>query len=261
MNYFKNLLKMIASWFGAVLISRVTYEQVLHQRKSLFESVLSQGNFNFKPGAVCFVFSKDRPIQLFALLESYLNYVSNPIPLIVIYNAKNKLQEKAYLEVINFFEGSRLKIDFVKEKNFKLTFLNKLLKVKVDKILFLVDDLIFIDNVDFDIFKKIDPKLHVLSLRHSPFIKKSFTTKTRFSVPTFEHSKFSDDLLEFNWFESVAEWSDPWSVDGQLLDTSEVFTISLCSNFKAPNSYEISLKAFNDLKRDRKDCASEGAKS
>lgn len=253
LNFLKNLLKKAASYFGAVLISKVTYENILLQRKSLFDSFLSHSKGDLISGTVCVIFSKDRPMQLYGLLTSYLNYVANPVPVIVIYSSQNKNLNNGYLDVIKYFKKIKANINFINEKkSFKQALLEVLSKVCEDKILFLVDDIIFINSVDFDIFEKINTKTQILSLRHSPFLKRSFTTKTNHSPPSFKKFRFSDELLEFDWFKSGGEWSDPWSLDGQLLNTSEVLLIANCSHYKAPNSFEIALKAFNDIVINRK---------
>jgi hypothetical protein len=253
LNIIKVLCKRLANYFGAILISRVTYEKVLHQRKALFKLLLSSSKNSLLSGTACVIFSKDRPMQLYGLLDSYFRYVANPLPITVIYTYKDKNQKKAYLDVIKYFKKNKTKINFIDEmSSFKDVLFGVLSKIREDKILFLVDDIIFIKSVDFNIFKKINTKTHVLSLRHSPFLRKSFTTKTNHSPPSFNKWRFSDELLEFNWFESGGEWSDPWSIDGQLLNTSEVLLISNCSNFRAPNSYEIALKAFNDIVKSKK---------
>ena len=54
-------------------------------------------------------------------------------------------------------------------------------------------------------------------------------------------------MLRFEWFEQGNEWSDPWSVDGQVLSVAEVHVLTRLSDFNAPNSYEGALKSFNDL--------------
>ena len=253
LNYFKIILKIVANYFGAVLLSKMTYEIVLNQRKALFDLLLSNSKDELISGTACIIFSKDRPMQLYALLDSYFRYVYNPIPITVIYSNKNKSQKDAYSDVIKYFKKSQTKIDFINEtKSFKEVFLQKLSKIREEKILFLVDDIIFIKPVDFNNFKKINTKTHILSLRHSPFLRKSFPTNTYHSPPSFKKCRFCDALLEFDWFESGGEWSDPWSLDGQLLNTSEVLLISNASNFKAPNSFEIALKAFNDIVIGRK---------
>jgi hypothetical protein len=249
----KNSLRSIFNFFGAVLLSKVIYEKLLYQRNALFNTLISNSTGHLRAGTVCIIFSKDRPMQLYGLLDSYLKHVANPVPVTVIYSCKDKKHKNAYLEVMKYFNKVKLDIDFIyEEKTFKQTLLKALSQVRKNKILFLVDDIIFIKSVDLNIFKKINTQTHILSLRHSPFLKKSFTTNTRHSPPSFKQLSYSDDLLEFDWFESGGEWSDPWSLDGHLLNTSELIAISNCSNYKAPNSYEISLKAFNDIVINRK---------
>jgi hypothetical protein len=53
------------------------------------------------------------------------------------------------------------------------------------------------------------------------------------------------NLLRFSWADSTAEWSDPWSVDGNIFSTSDILGLTKCSKFTNPNSYEAALKNFN----------------
>ncbi len=57
------------------------------------------------------VFSKDRPIQLHALLESYTHYTANPAQLVVLYNVSDNNYEKGYEELQKLWP----QIQFVKE--------------------------------------------------------------------------------------------------------------------------------------------------
>lgn len=252
MSNFKRVLKAIASYFGAILISKITYKQIVSQRDAAFNLLLNN-TVNLNSGSVCVIFSKDRPLQIYSLLDSYFKCVNNPLPVTVIYNTKNLELEDAYLQVAKLFLDLKVTVKFVKEiVSFKETLLSVLAEISVDKVLFLVDDIVFIKPVNFGLLEIIDPHLNVLSLRHSPFLTKSYTTKTLQSAPTFLESSLSEELLEFQWFEKGCEWSDPWSVDGHFLSTLEVRLISQISDFKAPNTFEIALKAFNSNIIDRK---------
>jgi len=93
----------------------------------------------------------------------------------------------------------------------------------------------------------LDASHYVLSLRHSPSLTRSYTANKKQLPPKLSDFKAVSGMFEFHWFEAGNEWSDPWSVDGQILSTAEVIAITKVSSFSAPNSYEAAMKSFNKL--------------
>lgn len=247
-SYIKEFFKKSANFFGGVLVSNDIYKQILFQRNSSISALLNKNSASLAEGVTGVIFSKDRPIQLFALLETMCLNVKSQLPVKVIYFASNELQKKAYLEVESFFQELFFDINFVSEDgSFKKTLIDVLDSVSTRSIFFLVDDILFIKPVDFDIISKVDPLKFIVSLRLGGNLKKSYTTGKKESPPKFIPAVFNLDLNQFEWFEKGNEWSDPWSVDGNVFSTKEVFLISQMSNFTGPNSYEIALKTFNDF--------------
>jgi len=215
------------------------------------ELVAAEQN-DLEAGLTCVIFSKDRALQLHALLESYLAKVQNPVPVFVIYGASDDGHARAYREVETCFSGGTVPVSFVPDgKGFRETLLSVLGGVRTRSIIFLVDDILFISAVDLTLASTIDPQVEVLSLRHSPHLRRSYTANVEQPPPAFQPSGIHPEVLRFNWFEQGNEWSDPWSVDGQVLSTAEVRVITRISQFRAPNSYEIALKTFNDMVKDR----------
>ena len=243
-KYAKRLVSMV----GGVLISKVEYSQSQLQLASAIHRLIKKGcKSQYVDGLSCVVFSKDRAIQLYALIETYQKFVKNPAPMYIIYNTSTHDHELSYIELLNIVGGSK-NIKFIKEKeSFRKTLLFVLSTIKTKNFFFLTDDNIFIRNFDIDFSSKINPLKKILSLRHNPNICYSYTARKHFTPPDFVPCQENKLLLEFNWFDKDYEWSDPWSVDGHIFLTEEVLVLSKISNYKLPNSYESALKSFNFL--------------
>jgi hypothetical protein len=244
----KDIARRIAGVAGGVLLSKTIYQQILQQRKYATESLVEMEQAKLRPGLACMVFSKDRPLQLFTLLHTYFDKVQNPAAITVIYDASNQEYANAYLEVAQNFSSQLVSVTFVKEAgSFRECLTRELDKTEVSSLFFLVDDIVFIRPLDLSLVQRIDPQNAVLSLRHSPHLRRSYTGNASVAPPEFSDFPLAQELLSFKWFERGYEWSDPWSVDGQVLATAEVRVLTRISEFKAPNSYEVALKAFNDI--------------
>jgi len=242
------IIRLIIAKLGGVLLSQKNYENIIAQRDSAVKKLAAIERSNLKTGLAGVVFSKDRALQLYSLLVSYFELVSNRAPLTVIYAASKKEHERAYEDVKQLILELNLDVKFTKENyGFRNTLLKTLDDVYVKNIFFLVDDIVFIRKVDLEFCQNVDTSRYVLSLRHSPHLTNSYTANKRQLPPKLSSFKDQTGLYEFGWFENGCEWSDPWSVDGQILSTSEVKVITQVSSFKAPNSYESSLKSFNSI--------------
>jgi hypothetical protein len=250
----KNFLNKIIGFLNFKLISK---KEIFDYKNYLFCAIKAlteteKKNYSIN-GLSCIVFSKDRAIQLYALLESYNKFVQNPVDIIVIYKSSSDVHEKSYIELKNIIKNFPFNINFIKEKkNFRETLLDTLSKIKTKNIFFLTDDDIFINEFDFNLLLNINFYEKTFSLRHNPKISYSFTANANFKPPKFSVYKLVVNFNEFNWFDSGYEWSDPWSVNGHIYLTAEIMVISRISNYKFPNSYESALKFFNFLMIDRK---------
>lgn len=183
------------------------------------------------------VFSKDRPLQLYALLQSYYSRVKNPVPLTVMYTASDVNFATVYEQVIDDFK--RRKITFVRETRFRDDLPRVLENIKAPRLFFLVDDIVFINPVDMQQFAAVDATQEIRALRLAPHIQYSYTAKAAMPVPPFTCRP--DGMVEWCWGEGQQEWGYPQSVDGNLFDTKEIIAITATTLFKAPNSYEYAL--------------------
>lgn len=234
------------------MLSERAYDQLLSQRARAVTELAELENARFVTGLTGVAFSRDRALQLYTLLHTYFTLVKNPVPIVVVYNATTDLHAEAYREVETACQVAPVKVTFVQERSgFRESLLAVLTQITSRNIFFLVDDIIFIRPLDLESIKDIDPTRAILSFRHSPHLRRSYTAGVNQDPPNFSPSELGPDLLSFNWFEQGYEWSDPWSVDGQILSTAEVRVLSRLCDFKAPNTYEGALKTFNDITRNR----------
>lgn len=218
------------------------------QRDRAVVELAEAENSSLMQGLTGIVVSKDRALQLYSLLRTYRDLVSNPVALTVIYSTSTVAHSEAYEEVKHLFSEVNPKIDFVREiDNFSATINHVLRKIKTRNIFFLVDDIVFIRHVDLAFATELDTSRYVLSLRHSPALTRSYTANVTQLPPKFSEFPDAPELLQFRWFEEGNEWSDPWSLDGQVLSTAEVRVMTRVSDFVAPNTYEAALKTFNNL--------------
>lgn len=245
MRYFIGLV-------GGVLLSKNYYDNLMAQRDCAVTTLVAIEKKKLKSGLSGIVFSKDRALQLYSLLSTYRELVINPAPLTVIYNASTAEHENAYEEAKALILEINQNVTFVKEcGSFKKTLIKTLDKVKVKNIFFLVDDIIFIRSIDLDYASKLDASAYILSLRHSPLLTRSYTANKKQIPPKLSNFRCFSGMFKFRWFEAGNEWSNPWSVDGQILSTAEVRVITKVSSFSAPNSYETAMTSFNNLCVDR----------
>ncbi|MBU3917614.1 hypothetical protein KKA14_18950 [bacterium] len=245
---FTRIARRLIGAIGGVLLSKQAAENLTTQRDLAVLELATIENRSLKPGLVGIVMSKDRALQLYSLLSTYRELVINPAPLTVIYNASTIEHANAYEEVKALIFETSQNIKFVEETDgFRKTLLKILDEVQVKNIFFLVDDIVFIRNIDLTYANTLDTSRYVLSLRHSPYLTRSYTGNRSQMPPKLSKFRAMQEMFEFRWFEEGSEWSDPWSVDGQVLSTAEVRIITKVSTFSAPNSYEAALKSFNTL--------------
>lgn len=245
---FMQLLRRLIRYAGGVLLSKQTAANLLLQRDRAVIELAAIENRNLKQGLAGIVVSKDRALQLYSLLFTYHELVTNPAPLTVIYTVSTVEHANSYEEVSKLISKIYPNIKLVKEVGgFRNTLLMILDKIQVKNIFFLVDDIVFIRNFDFAFASTLNTNRFVLSLRHSPHLTRSYTANKSQKPPKLLKFKEVQGMFEFSWFEEGCEWSNPWSVDGHILSTGEVRVLTKVSSFTAPNSYEAALNSFNSL--------------
>lgn len=215
----------------------------------LYESRIHKERKERKYPAECIVFSKDRALQLHALLASYYEKVVSPVPVYILYQTSSRSHEKAYEQLIEIFQ--KPKISFVKQNNadsFQADLIELLSSIQSEKTFFLVDDIIFVEDLDINDFAKFNTDKFVSTLRMGVNLKRCYTLQMEQPLPEWITSIINDeDKMCWKWKSGIYDWGYPLSVDGHLFSTHEITAISKLVSFNAPNTFEDGLQKFSRL--------------
>ena len=210
---------------------------------------LSKIKFNpkYSNNLTCIIFSKDRALQLYALLESMKLRCNTCCKIFIIYKTNFLNHAKSYEDLIFEIKNFNLDIAWVQEKkSFKDSLLKVLEKVKTKKLFYLTDDDIFINDINLNHVKNFNEKETIFSFRLSKNICYSYNLNRKTKQPSFRKLNFKN-YFEFNWFQGDGEWAYPWSVNGHVFNLSDIKVLSEILDYKSPNSYEAALQDFNFL--------------
>lgn len=199
-------------------------------------------------GLSVIVFSKDRAPQLDLLLRTYaLHAQPHPAPVCVQYSASTPLHEKAYQQVLA--QHRSLIAHAIAENGFKPTLMQLLQRHSTRNVMFLVDDIVFIDDFSVDLLSCWDTHSAIFSLRLGANIVRSFNSGIDVQVqPGLKPIRVDhQQLLSWTWRHGVLDWNLPVSLDGNVLPTAELLPIIASQTIKGPNSLEQALGHYRFL--------------
>ena len=249
----KQLVNKFLGLFGLHIES-----QWMHQRRKLLERILSELFLNKNSASytekscsiICF--SKDRPMQLDALLFSMKQMLDEfeKVNIYVIYHASNAQFELGYEKLKKLSYCSH--INFIREKKFRNELISLLSDIKSEKVLFLVDDIFFKNPLKWESFITLDNETYIPSLRHGSHLNFAYTHQKAQALPNLEEKA---GMISWSWSEAEHDWNYPLSVDGHLFKTDEIFTLLSNIDFKAPNSLEHEMQIVKEVFSARKGIA------
>lgn len=226
---FKNELNSIKSIAIAYQQMMETAQQELRTMDSTCEGI---------------VFSKDRAMQLHALLCSYFAYVKNPAKLYIIYTTSSSRHAESYKELKQLF--SNQEVVFIDEKVFKPDLENLLDTINAARLFFMTDDGLFIDSFDMQEITLFNPILVIPSLIKGLDLTYCYIQDKNQSLPEFirpEDSSLPSFMKYWQWgkAESFSDWGYPLSLDITFYSKKEIQTLIKSVSYKGPNSLETAL--------------------
>ena len=244
-KYVFSTFNFILNKFGLTLQNREEkWER--HVFAKLYESRLKYIPYTCIHPAECIAFSKDRALQLHALISSYLEKVASPVPVYILYQTSTPSHQKAYDEVIEIFSKNNIYFrKQVSENSFRDDLILLLQSVQSEKMFFLVDDAIFIEDFDIKDFVKFDTDKFVPTLHMGLNLNTCYTLQKHQQLPELMPDIIKDeDKITWQWDQGVYDWSYPLSLDGHFFSTQEIKTIISLIDFSAPNTLEDQLQRF-----------------
>ena len=217
--------------------------------EKLYLSRLEQQSSPFGQPVDCIIFSKDRALQLHALLSSYQERVSSSGSVHVLYWASKSMHQEAYDEVTALFKN--YPVFFTKQnsvESFQKDLVAILLSLHSSKVFFLVDDILFLEKVDLKQFSGFDTNSFIPSLRMGMNLQRCYTLQQEQVLPEWTADVLdTNELLVWEWCNGELDWAYPLSVDGHLFSTREMQIIAQSVSFSAPNTFEDAIQVFRPI--------------
>lgn len=185
--------------------------------------------------------SKHRPLQLYALLESFTEKTDfSPSNTFVVYRADG-IYDSAYDEIKQKFED----IKFVYEVNFRNDVLDILSKSNKQYAMFLMDDDVFLHDTSLkEAVNYLDENssLFTFSLRLGKNLNYCYPVNSNQAVP-FGYD--DDQYFMWNYKEGEYDWNYPLSLDGHIFERAKLLKMMEQIKWWSPNSLEAELQTFN----------------
>lgn len=251
MNILNRVLKPInvqVKKFSSLEEEKVNYERRLKRVSEFYVDASFTFNDDLNDDITAIVFSKDRAMQLHALLFSYFFYTKNHAPLVVLYTFSNDLHKKAYDLLKVAVED--YPVTFFEETCFTEQLKSIVQKLNAGRIFFMTDDGVFLDHYDLQDSLHFHPAKSIFSLRLGADLDFCYSYNKKQDVPAFAIENVKDKKFN-SWvwagMKDSPDWIYPLSVDATIFLKKEIEMILENISFKSPNSLESQLQLYNDL--------------
>ena len=232
---------------------KILYLETVERISSYYTYFFSTLEYDLNNGIFGVVFSKDRAMQLQALLSSYFFYTTNPAPLIILFTYSSSKHKHAYEILQKEFED--FPVSFIEETNFSEQLKQLVKRQKEDRIFFMTDDAVFLDFYDLNDCLNFHPLQNVFSLRLGKDLDFCYAYNKKQDIPLFT----IENVMEKEWNSWIwkdmyhsPDWSYPLSVDASIFLRKEIETIVNYISFTSPNSLESQMQLLKDLFVQRK---------
>lgn len=215
-------------------------------KKRLFKLAACTLTFLTVQPADLIAFSYNRPLQLYALLESVENHISGAEQTTVLYRSDSKY-EAAYKQVEQRFNN----IKFVKQQNkndFKALLLN-ILNRSSSFVVFAVDDIVVRRNIDLANDAKVltETGAYGFYYRLGRNITHCYALYAKTPPPTL--NQIQNNIYSFKLSEGKGDWNYPNSVDMTLVRKSDIMHLFEKLNYRTPSSLEGEWAGYADYSR------------
>lgn len=174
-------------------------------------------------------FSKDRPMQLSALLQSLQAQARIPCQIQVIYRASNSENACAYRAL----QQENPKCQLIEEDDFQSQ-VNQLLINTGRFVCFATDDSVFFQSFDLEGVLD-DPRVMCFSLRLGMNSQYCYTSDRAMPAPKFY---CNESCLLWAWPDASDDYAYPMSLDGHIFRKSTLIPIMRSLEFRNPNELE-----------------------
>lgn len=190
------------------------------------------------------VFSYNRPLQLYAFLESVEMHVKHVDKVFVIYRASDPIYESSYNEVFQRFAFSTpiKQNHHLAKRQFKSTLLSVLFDKALSNsryIVFAVDDIVITDPIDFQSDERLleKHKAYGFFYRLGKNITECYMTSSYSGLPN-NLQEIESNILTWNFFRAKGDWNYPNNLDFTLYRKEDIKQNLIRIPFTFPNDFE-----------------------
>lgn len=200
--------------------------------------LLFKGIFASESQADLIIFSFDRPLQLYALLESVEKYAEGIGKIVVVYRTSNHDFQDAYCELLQRFSKVHFIHQIIREY-FKSKTIEALECTSSSFILFAVDDIVVKDTLDISHCVRLLDNSDAFGfyLRLGFHLDYCYTSVKVQSLPVLY--PFKDDTYYWYFQDSEGDWAFPFSLDMSIYRRNDIARYLTELNYMSPNSLEI----------------------
>jgi len=186
------------------------------------------------------IFSKDRAMQLDALLNSIYAHCRNvrEIDLQVLYITSDAFHDKQYQTLSGIYNN----VIFIREHHFKAQVLSA--TAQYGYVLFMVDDSVFVRDCSIDSLVshlKANNDALGFSLRLGKNTTYNYPRDISQTLPRF--TVIGGDVLKFDWTAAEGDFGYPLELSSSLYRTDDIFPLLQQIEFANPNTLEGNMAA------------------
>lgn len=229
------------SSYSTTFYSQKNLAPILFQYSKNYHSSRNQSIKDFDKNEVeqadLVIFSFDRPLQLYALLESVALYMQGVHSISLIYRTSNDRYEKAYQEVQSTFPH----VNFLKQEgtsDFKPLTLHVLHSLPMEHLLFAVDDNIVKDKVDLNECVKWMEKTQAYGFYLKLGSHLNFCYSLNRPQRNPPSSQVNEDIYAWEFDSSEHDWNYPNTLDMTLYRKKDFLPLFESLNYTNPNWLE-----------------------
>lgn len=192
-----------------------------------------------QPASDVLIFSYNRPLQLYALLESLKLYVAGMGKIHVIYRASEQQYENAYQEVYNDFPAVIAKQQGNNpEQDFKQLTLQSFNELQEEYIVFAVDDIVVTGYIDLHecVEQLKQTNAYGFYLRLGKNITYCYAHNKPEQVPPLQ--QITENVFAWRFNTATYDWGYPNTVDMTVYKKSDIAAALHSLRYSAPNTLE-----------------------
>lgn len=191
-------------------------------------------------------YSKDRPLQLYAFLESAYRFIKGSYKIIVIYATSHDSYQQGYQLVRKQFD----QVEWVKQRSraeFKRLTLDAVFKSPGDYLLFAVDDIIVKDEVNLGRCVELleRTKAHGFYLRLGDNITECYSCRKHTGKPPL--FEIDPGVYAWRFRRGMGDWSQVCTADMTLYRKQDVKRPLEVLAYDLPNAFEADWERFADF--------------